>query len=316
LPPRPNPGDVTLWVERIQAERSPATANKLLRAMKSVTERATLFTRNGGMAVRNAFRAVRPRRLPVRERRDPPRTTIERLLGLAANPFERLAVRLAAFYGLRRGEILALRTTDVRTRNGRVLVHVERTRDAYGERQRKNAQNGRLHIITIDDGETAGILTALCDETNRLGLALTSQRDLALTYIIPWGHDHPQALMRRWRKDPGVALPQGDAWHALRHYGATALAEQGKSPVEIQAWLGDSTATATQTYMGQVRGTTYGGAAAVIRAFEAGKESHESKAGGSTCDASQTTPRGPPLGLNPNPEDVTNPNLVKGKTRE
>jgi len=273
LTPCPRPGDVRLWLESLCASRAPATVNKILRALKAITERASYVQRDGTLQLRNAFKQQRPLRTEARARRDPNTSTVQRLLKLCVTPFERLAVRLAAFYGLRKGELLGLQPGDAKDHAGKMRVTVTRTRDrAVGTR--KNALNGKPHILAVDDGETAGILSALLDDDTRLRLAEVGQRELSRIYIIPWGPNHTVALMKRWRKDEGVQLPKGDGWHALRHYGATQLAKSGASIIEIQAWLGDSTQTAAQTYIGQVRGTTEGCSRKIVARFDEEKSNN------------------------------------------
>lgn len=268
LSPRPKPGEVRLWLERMREDKAPATVNKLLRALKAITERASYVQKGGNLALRNVFKSQRPFRLEARARRDASHETVERLLELASTVFERLAIRLAAFYGLRLGELLGLEPSDARSDNGIIRITVIRTRDGFGVRSRKNALNGKPHVLRIDDGETAGILSAvLCKET-RLRLAEPNQRELAERYILPWGPGHTKNLIAKWRRDERVQLPRGDGFHALRHYGATQLAASGATLIEIQAWLGDSTPNAAQTYLGQVRGTTMGTARKIITSFE------------------------------------------------
>jgi integrase len=297
LPPRPKAGDVTLWLECMMRDgRAPATCNKLLRALKAITERATLVMREGSsLALRNAFKAQRPFRLAARERRDASHDTVARLLELAATPFERLAIRFAAFYGLRRGEIMGLQPGDVRTDGGSMRITVQRTRDEHGVRERKNALNGKAHVLIVSDGETRDTTEELTSDAIRLALAHTHQRELARTWLIPWGHSHPGALMNKWRKDDRVVLPAGDAWHALRHYGATILAQSSAGVTEIQAWLGDSTQTAAQCYMGQVRGTTQGTASRILRAFDGQKGADDCSCGGGvTSDTGKLSRATPP----------------------
>lgn len=266
LPPRPRLGDVTLWLESLVRDGlAPSTVNKYLRALKAIVERADNLSAGGAARLRTAFRAQRNYKIPAKLRRDAQATTVKRLLELCKNKFELLAVRLAAFYGLRRGEILALRPENYR-RNVMTVTH---TRDSYGYRPRKNAENQRLHVLALqDDAVTHELVTTLCNDVLRLEMAHRNQRNLAVTYLIPWGPEHMQRLINEWRKDPDVYLPRGDAWHAMRHYGATQLASVGASTLDVQNWLGDVTTTAAMCYIGQVRGSTEGSAKKILQQFE------------------------------------------------
>jgi integrase len=270
LPPRPTQADVTLWLEQIVRDgSSPATANKFLRVWKAITERASIFISNGDLKIRNAFRAQRQLRLVVREKRDAKVSTVRRLLELAATPIESLAIRFAALYGLRISEILGLQPCDVRMDYGVLRVRVIRQRASSGVSPRKNASAGKPHVLAIDsDKDTHDLITHLLMSDARAKCVLRAQRHLVDTWLVPWGCSYPHILMRRWRKDELVELGKGDAWHALRHFGATAVAAT-QSVVETQAWLGDSTASAAMTYQGQVRGTTRGTAKLVLAHLDA-----------------------------------------------
>lgn len=296
LPTRPKAGDVRAWLIELVRDQdyAPATANKFLRILKAITEAASYAPNSVNLNLRNAFRQVKPEKLPRKEKRDAPRDTVKRLLELAATPFERLAIRLAAFYALRCGEIVALKPSDVRNDRDILRVRVHATRDNKGYRDRKNAKNEKEHVVDIVDGETAGIVLSLCNEDTRISLAHRAQKELARTWLIPWGHAHAQHLMERWRQDEGVQLGTGDAWHALRHYSATALAAKGAGLATIQAHLGDSTATAAMCYMAQVRGTTHSSAALVLDDFNDERSNHCSWGGGVTRDAGRRHEATPP----------------------
>lgn len=281
LPARPRAGDVTLWLEQLQRDgRASATCNKYLKALKAITERADNLSRGGARELRQAFRSQYNFKIPAQVRRDAKQATVARLLELAENHREILAVRLAAFYGLRRGEILAIKASDVR---GEVIT-VTHTRDTYGYRPRKNAQNQRMHCISLEgDEETQVVLRQAIKEAGE--------------YLVPWTTQQMSRVMNKWRQDPQVMLPHGDSWHALRHYGATQLAEAGHTVTEIQGWLGDTTVNSACCYIGQTRGSTYGTAKSILNGFKnmsMEQSSYTSQAKGSCTSSKKSEGKRPP----------------------
>jgi integrase len=205
----------------------------------------------------NELRKVPKPKQRARRRRFPPTEIIHFLGTVAACTLpERVAVRLCAYVGMRIGEVLALRHKDVFEMPSGVVLNVEFTRDRYGLRPRKNSDSERMHQPTLD-AETANLVLQL--------------RATPGEYLLPWKHSTPTAVIRRWRRTfPQIAesMPAGDGWHILRHWGATTVASlPGACEVDVQAWLGNSTSAAAQTYMNQVRGTTRNASAAhIVRA--------------------------------------------------
>jgi integrase len=271
LPPRPCAADIEAWCHRLGlGGASPTTRNKHLAALRAVLGVAARVTHDH--LLYDEALSVRLLRVPAKRKRAPDTDTLRRLLEAADRmraPDIALAARLCAFGMLRISEVLGLRPTDCRAgHDGAVLVTVERLRDRSGVRPRKNADGGKLHVVRFgpDDDTGRAVVMAATDVAWRSDCARRAGlgTPLAEGWLLPWAPGYEAHAWRRMCRAAGVAMPRGDAWHTLRHYGATKMAEV-LSVTEVQAALGDATATAALCYMGQVRGTTEAAADVVAR---------------------------------------------------
>ena len=264
LPPRPDRRDVENWLLGLRSEGlKDATVNKYLATLRVVTKDAARLLKDDALRdLSDDLQVLRKRAVERAEKVAATRAGIEWLCRVAYDRGDAefvFAVRLAAYALLRRGEIQGLRCDDVRQevlRDGAEVtyLHVRRTFDRHGERGRKNARGGSLHVVQLDE-ETAAY-------------ALEMRRRREFTDAGAWqdsklllGWSSPSALQARWatyrRRYPNMFEAfRLHGWHALRHWGASELARQGASVVEIQRSLGDRTPTAALTYVDQVRGTT------------------------------------------------------------
>jgi integrase len=270
LPRYPSTVDVEVWLRKMEhvAGVSVATRNKRLAILRSVVRQGAELL--GTRRIVDEVCRVKRRRLPARRRRCPPDGAVLYLLEHVTETIaETVAVRLAAFSGLRRGELSGLRPEDLHRQREGCLLHVARTRDRFGIRPRKNAGERRLHIVELDPATAAGVKALALDPLARSSCATRRGQGgpLAGGWLLPWGTEYPQNLWTRWRRNhPTIRehFPSGDDWHALRHWGASKVAEATGSVIAVQAWLGDSTSEAATTYIDQLRGTTRGTASMVV----------------------------------------------------
>jgi len=163
----------------------------------------------------------------------------------ATTPRFRAAVALAAWCGLRRGELCALRVTDVDLGSGRVTVrknHVELLESPRRfEKDPKSAAGKRT--VTIPP--------------HILPLLQEHERSFAgEEFFIPDSHGRQvrgntiyQAFVRA-RRQVGVTI----AFHDLRHTGQSLAAATGASLVDLKNRLGHSSTAAAQRYMHAVEG--------------------------------------------------------------
>ncbi|MFE1663430.1 tyrosine-type recombinase/integrase [Microbacterium sp. P02] len=160
-------------------------------------------------------------------------------------PRYRAAVVLAAWAGVRYGELTELRRKDIEITDGVVIVNVSRavthvTGQGFVVGQTKSEAGVRS--VVLPPHVNATVEAHLCDEVGRfpeslLFPAADGSRHLAESTF--WKHWDPA---RTAAKRPD--LP----WHGLRHYGATRAALAGATLKELQSRLGHSTVAAAMRY--------------------------------------------------------------------
>jgi integrase len=135
----------------------------------------------------------------------------------------RAAVLVAAWSGLRGGELFALRRRDVDTATG--TIRVDRT------------------MIELSTGVDFGPPKS---DTGRRTVTLPPTVAGALNeHLARFVPSNPAALLAR----PKRAAGRPDlTWHDLRHTGMTLVAATGASLVQLQRRLGQSTARAALIY--------------------------------------------------------------------
>jgi integrase len=161
-------------------------------------------------------------------------------------------LRVAAYTGLRRGELVALRWRDVRW-SERVLV-VERALSADVEGTTKGR---RVRYVPLGD-QALGALDRLSRRTN-----FTSADDYVFANVAGDRHD-PSALRRRYvaaRDEAGLPLLR---FHDLRHTAGTLLTRV-LDPVTVRDVLGHADLKTTERYLHAVRASRLADAA--TRAF-------------------------------------------------
>ena len=154
--------------------------------------------------------------------------------------------------GLRRGELLALKWSDVEYENRRLIVRraVERTK-AFGMKL-KETKNGRVRVVTLSDGA----ITALRGhwEAQRLEEIVCikqagSYDAQGLVFPMPWGSMwDPHAFGVAFRRLAKAALGElrGNIGpHKLRHAAASLMLQQGLGPKVVADRLGHTTTRMT-----------------------------------------------------------------------
>lgn len=156
-----------------------------------------------------------------------------------------LAVVLAVYTGMRRGELLALRWSDVDLDAS--MLTVARSVVVAGDRSVafKEPKSGRIRVLTLPARAVAELRTYRKRQTeDRLALG-ASYRDQGLVFANADGSPmHPEALSGRWqkaRKKYGIPI----RFHDLRHTHATLLLKSGESLRVVADRLGHSSPTLT-----------------------------------------------------------------------
>lgn len=172
---------------------------------------------------------------------------------VAEDPAMATLIRVALATGARRGELGALRWSDVDLEAGRVTIGRALTAVA-GTTSVKGTKRGNTKRLAIDAGTTEMLRRwkAHCDRTYTLaGLSM------AETWFI-WGGAkpmHPDSITKRWTKlrdgDPEADPPVPKiplSFHDIRHATASFMASEGVGPAEGASRLGNTPAVFLGTY--------------------------------------------------------------------
>ena len=189
--------------------------------------------------------AVEPPRPPQREMTALDEADTARLLEVAEGTWLQMPILLAVTTGMRRGELLALRWSDVDLEAGSLTVQrsVEQTKGAIRFKSPKSAKGRRLiHLPPLAVTALAQHRGRQAEQRLRVGPAW-QDHDLVIT-----GLDgrliRPDRLTTAFGK---LARPAGLQlrFHDLRHTHATQLLRQGVHPKIVSERLGHATVAIT-----------------------------------------------------------------------
>jgi integrase len=156
-------------------------------------------------------------------------------------PRFRLMVALAAWCGLRFGELAALERADIDVSNGVLHVRrgVVRTRGVVETKTPKSAAGKRTVAIPPH------LLPAVREH---LAEHVPARRDALLFPARGGGHLAPSSSRRWWYPARSAAGRPDLRFHDLRHTGAVLAAATGATLAELMARLGHSTVGAAMRY--------------------------------------------------------------------
>lgn len=209
---------------------APGTVNHVLRSLRAVTSTARKVKPEAD-ALDRLLRAVDFVPEDKRIARAPPPDTLLRILPAARHPGEAAWLLLCARGAFRKGELRKLLPGDV-DRARRWLYVAGRKNDAD-------------HVLDLSaDPVTWEALEWALDHPDEMRPKMGPKVRATDGRVFPWSPAYLEKLLARCRAqlgdDADAYLPKGDAWHALRHLGATTVAEQTGSLTEVMALLGDS----------------------------------------------------------------------------
>jgi integrase len=235
--------DVERALGRFVSDGRPGT-DRPVSAVTALHVRATLRTaltaaEKDGLVTRNAAKDARPPQMPHRDVTYLDGANVRRLLEATADDFLGPLWALAVSTGLRRGELLALRWTDVSNGTLTVRRSVGRTRDGgWAPGEVKSATSRRsiaLPALAIDAltrqkaRQDELIADAGATWTDAVGTIFT---DEAGNPLLPERVSHGFADARGRAGIPPVRF------HDLRHSAATMLLGAGVPMAVISEWLG------------------------------------------------------------------------------
>jgi integrase len=237
---RIKPSHVDEWIADMTEQG--VSASKVIEAtgvLKRVLDRVV---RDKAIAVNPCDQ--RTSTLPKRPKTDRPVLSpveVERLAMAMANEPDRVLVRLLAYGGLRIGEALALRWTDVDLGRKTLTVR-ESVEDTMGKVTVGPTKTYAMRTITLPDA-LATQLHSLCTGVDECGLVFPNRNGSHLRY-------------RNWRRvwDKACARSGVTATpHDLRATCASLLIDVGASPKDVQSQLGHEDIQTTLNLYARVR---------------------------------------------------------------
>jgi integrase len=145
----------------------------------------------------------------------------------------------AAWTGLRRGEIIALRWRDVDWTAG--LIRVERARNNQGDTTDPKSETSK-RSVPMDD-EVAGVLDRHFKRSRYQG-----DEDLVFCHPHTGRYYNPDSLTNRFKKALTRAGVQRIRFHDLRHTYGTLMASAGIPMVALMTFMGHSDVQTTMIY--------------------------------------------------------------------
>lgn len=267
-----------LEVGRSRGPYAPAT----IRRVHGIIRRALTQGVRWGWITHNPAIDASPPRVPMKEPKPPDPDQVVWLFRVAKESDPDLAtfIMLAASSGARRGELLALRWTDLDLDRGSLSIErgLVRAGDNLIEQDTKTHQSRR---ISLDTGTVSALREhreQMIDRARAAGSALASD-GFVFSHSVdgssPW---HPDSTTRAFRNVCRQVGVNGVRLHDLRHYVATRLLAEGVDVRTVAGRLGHrNPSTTLNVYSHFVPETDQDAAEALGRIFEDAARSNDLK---------------------------------------
>ncbi len=225
---------VRRWQDELIAA---GVGRQAVRRAKAVLQSCLSRAVDEGVIQGNPAKSVRPPKLEQKPRvRAIGPGDVERLRA-ALSPRDAVLVSVLAYVGLRPGEALALRWSDV----GERTLLIERAND-----------DGRPKRTKTGQARSARLMAPVRADLRAWRLASGRPGDHELVFPKPAGGAWREADWRNWGRrvfrPAARALELDIRPYDLRHAAVSLALHEGRSVVEVAAWLGHSPATALTTY--------------------------------------------------------------------
>lgn len=161
---------------------------------------------------------------------------VEALVRAAASERDALTYRVAAYTGMRRGELVSLRWN--RLDYVRATLHVVDNVSAGQDARVKDGEGRTVPLIP----QLAELLAAWRPDDAR-------DDDLVFPGTLPGRKLDGDALSKRYRKARDAANLRSLTYHELRHTFGSLAVDKGASIVQVQAWMGHSDVKTTMRYL-------------------------------------------------------------------
>jgi integrase len=263
-----------LEVGRSRGPYAPAT----IKRVHGIIRRALTQGVRWGWITHNPAIDASPPRVPMKELKPPDPDQVVKLFRHAqeADPDLATFIVLAASSGARRGELLALRWSDIDLERGKMSIErgIVRVNGNLIEQGTKTHQSRRISL----DAGTVSVLKAHHERaTQRAAVASSSVTSMAFVFShsvdgsTPW---HPDSTSRAFRKTCEHVGVSGVRLHDLRHYVATRLLSAGVDVRTVAGRLGHrNPSTTLNVYSHFVPETDQDAAHTLRQIFEAASKS-------------------------------------------
>jgi len=202
----------------------------------------------------NPASGVSPPKVPKGNKRPPTDAELDAILAAIDDPQFRTIVDVDAIIGSRRGEVCALRWTDVNLTTG--AMRITRALSNGGaeeglvEWQTKTGAKGLKMLDEVTLAELRAHRDRRLEQCAAVGAAMVEDGfvfvpDRDPTGARPLRPDRITAMFTRARKAAGV---QGVTFHDLRRYVASHLLDAGMDVQNTAAWLGHSASMTLDVY--------------------------------------------------------------------
>ena len=267
---KPNLGNIQLLklapqhIQKLLGDKTKAGLSaQTVTNIRTVLRSALTQAMKWGLVSRNVAALVDAPRIPHKDIKPLGPDDARALLAAARGSRYELAYILGLNLGLRRGEILGLRWSDIDLEKGslRVSQSMQRLKtgsDARGHKSELRASetksDGSRRTITLPESVQKGIRAHRARQLeDRLAAGLRWQgADLVFTNAIGKPLE-PVLLHREYKKLLSAAnLPSTLRFHDLRHSAASLLLAQGVHARAIMELLGHSSITVTMNVYGHV----------------------------------------------------------------
>ncbi|UIP49305.1 site-specific integrase [Bifidobacterium longum] len=236
------------WHAKRCNDAGATTAGNEARVLKAILQTAV----NDGVLEKNPVPGELTRSKTGKEHRAPTTGELKRILDHLEGQW-RVAVLIAAFGGLRAGELSALERRDIEVRNGRVVIHV--TKQAQwldGEWIVKPPKSvDGVRFVTLPEWIAPDVETHLRRNVSQFPNCRVFVPSRGAKYVSTATLGR---VLHKAMADAGIDAPIH--WHDLRHYFGTELAKNGVGIRELQAALGHGTPAASLSYLEQEHGLT------------------------------------------------------------
>jgi integrase len=233
-------------VDRLYASMARRVGPSMVRRAHVVLRGALAQAQKWGLVAVNVAADADLPRLRRPDTRPPHLEELQRILDAAPDDFRTL-LRLAATSGARRGELCALRWSDLDLDAGRMSVHASVV-EHDGQLDIKPPKTERRRVVVLDDSTTA----VLRDHRSRCAAAaracsVTLPGSAFVFSPRPGNAEpyHPMSITRRFARTCERLGIDGIRFHDLRHMVASRLLAEGIDLQSVADRLGHSRASIT-----------------------------------------------------------------------